>query len=56
MALGPVAGGWLHDGFGGYAWMFIASSGIGLGAVTIALTFRPPHPRSAPLASPSPAH
>jgi MFS family permease len=42
MALGPVAGGWLYDGFGGYGWMFVASSSIGLGAVAISLTFRPP--------------
>jgi MFS family permease len=42
MALGPVAGGWLYDAFGGYGWMFVASSGIGLGAVAIAFTFRPP--------------
>ena len=42
MALGPLAGGWLYDGFASYAWMFIASSAIGAGAVVIALTFRPP--------------
>jgi MFS family permease len=42
MALGPVTGGWLYDGFGSYGWMFIASSAIGLGAVAIAFTFRPP--------------
>jgi MFS family permease len=42
MALGPLAGGWLYDGFGSYGWMFIASSAIGAGAVAIALTFRPP--------------
>jgi MFS family permease len=42
MALGPWAGGWVYDGFGSYAWLFIGSFGIGLGAVAIALTFRPP--------------
>jgi MFS family permease len=42
MALGPVAGGWIYDAFGGYGWLFVASSGIGLGAVAIALSFRPP--------------
>jgi MFS family permease len=42
MALGPLVGGWLYDGSGSYAWMFIASSAIGAGAVAIALTFRPP--------------
>jgi MFS family permease len=42
MALGPVAGGWLYDSLGSYAWLFVASFGIGAGAVAIALTFRPP--------------
>jgi MFS family permease len=44
MALGPVAGGWLYDGFGSYAWLFVGSFGIGLGAMAIALAFRPPRP------------
>jgi MFS family permease len=56
MALGPVAGGWLYDGFGSYAWMFLGSSGIGLGAVAIAFTFRPPRRHVTALATPSPAH
>src|SRR5881296_1731849 len=42
MALGPWAGGWLYDAFGSYFWLFIGSFGIGLGAVAIAFTFRPP--------------
>ena len=42
MSLGPWLGGWLFDAVGSYAWMFVASSAIGLGAVAIALTFRPP--------------
>jgi MFS family permease len=42
MALGPWIGGWLFDTLGSYAWMFVGSSGIGLGAVAIAFTFRPP--------------
>jgi MFS family permease len=42
MALGPWLGGWVYDALGSYAWMFIGSSAIGLGAVAIALTFRPP--------------
>ena len=41
MALGPVIGGRLYDAFGSYAFMFIGSSAIGIGAVAIALTFRP---------------
>lgn len=42
MALGPWAGGLVFDAVGSYAWMYIGSSAIGLGAVAIALTFRPP--------------
>jgi len=42
MALGPWAGGWLYDTSGSYFWLYIGSFGIGLGAVAIALTFRPP--------------
>jgi MFS family permease len=42
MALGPWAGGWLYDAFGSYAWLFVGSFGIGLGAVAIAFAFRPP--------------
>jgi MFS family permease len=49
MALGPWIGGWLYDTLGGYAWMFVGSSAIGLGAVAIAVTFRPPRARPAPL-------
>jgi MFS family permease len=39
MALGPVLGGWLFDRYGSYAWMYIGSMAVGLGAVAIALTF-----------------
>jgi hypothetical protein len=39
--LGPVAGGWLFDTFAGYAWLYIGSFGVGLGAVAIACTVRP---------------
>src|SRR5262245_22730625 len=53
MALGPWAGGWLYDSLGSYFWLFIGSFGIGLGAVAIALTFRPP--RELPAALPSPS-
>jgi MFS family permease len=55
MALGPWAGGWLYDTFGGYFWLFLGSFGIGLGAVAIAFTFRPPHGVAAALGSPSAA-
>ncbi len=42
MAVGPVAGGWLHGWGGDYAWLYGASSAIGLGALAIATTFRAP--------------
>jgi MFS family permease len=53
MALGPVAGGWLYDSFGSYFWLFASSAGIGLGAVAIAVTFRPPRPVTLGLPSPT---
>jgi MFS family permease len=56
MALGPWAGGWLYDAFGSYFWLFIGSFGIGLGAVAIALTVRPPRQLPTALPSPSVAH
>jgi MFS family permease len=43
MAIGPLAGGWVFDTFDVYDWMFIASAGIGLAAVAVALAF-PPFP------------
>ncbi|QQS12329.1 MAG: MFS transporter [Rhodospirillales bacterium] len=54
MALGPWAGGHLFDSFGGYGWLHVGSFAIGLGAVAIALSFRPirvappPPPAAAP--------
>jgi MFS family permease len=56
MALGPWAGGWLYDTFGGYFWLFLGSFGIGLAAVVIAVTFRAPARAPMALATPSPAH
>jgi MFS family permease len=41
MALGPAIGGWIYDTTGGYGWLYIGSFAMGLGAVAIALTFRP---------------
>lgn len=49
MALGPVAGGWLFDAWGSYFWLYVGSAGIGLGAVAIALLFRPPALPGVPL-------
>jgi MFS family permease len=53
MAMGPWAGGWLYDAYGSYFWLYIGSFGIGLGAVAIAFTFRPPREVSLGLRSPS---
>jgi len=51
MALGPSAGGWIYDTFGGYAWLYIGSFAIGLGAVAIAFAFPVPRLRAATLAA-----
>jgi MFS family permease len=55
MSLGPWIGGRLYDASGSYFWLFIGSFAIGLGAVAIALTFRPPQLVAAALPSPSAA-
>ena len=44
MSLGPLAGGWIFDASGGYAWLYAGSLVIGLCAAAIALAF-PPVPR-----------
>ena len=41
MALGPLVGGWLFDHFGGYGWLYVASSAIGVAGALIAMTVRP---------------
>ena len=40
MALGAPVGGWLFDHFGGYGWLYVASSAIGVAAALIAMTVR----------------
>jgi MFS family permease len=55
MAIGPPAGGWLYDTYGSYSWLYLSSFAIGLAAVAIASTFRPPGPVGVALPSPSPA-
>ena len=40
MAIGAPAGGWLFDHFGGYGWLYVASSAIGVAAALIAMTIR----------------
>src|SRR2546425_1020004 len=42
MGFGSFAGGWIHDALGTYAWLFLASTAIGAGAMARAFTFRPP--------------
>lgn len=42
MAIGPWAGGAIYDAFGGYFWLYVASCAVGLGAVGVASTVRPP--------------
>jgi MFS family permease len=49
MATGPLAGGLIYDTFASYAWLYIGSWIMGLGAFLILLTFRP-----MPLARPAP--
>ena len=51
MALGPPVGGWLFDRFGGYGWLFVASSAIGVAAAALALTVRAPRQRPLALAA-----
>ena len=54
MAIGPWAGGWLYDAFGGYSWLFAGSFAIGAAAVAIAATFRAPAPQRVAIRSPAP--
>ena len=46
MALGPVGGGWVFDTFHNYAWLYIASAAVAVGAALLAFTF--PKPRLVP--------
>ncbi len=52
MALGPVVGGWIYDTTGSYGWLYIASAGMGMGAMLIALLF-PPFPSQRPVPQPA---
>ena len=54
MATGPLAGGLIYDTFASYAWLYIGSWAIGLGAFLIAMTFRP-FPKTDLTAEPQPA-
>jgi len=54
MATGPLAGGLIYDTFASYAWLYIGSWAVGLGAFFIILTFRP-FPRGEVQGQPVPA-
>jgi MFS family permease len=54
MSAGPLAGGLIYDTFASYAWLYIGSWAVGLGAFLIATTFRP-FSRSAAQAAVAPA-
>lgn len=54
MATGPLAGGLIYDTFASYAWLYIGSWVMGLGAFLIAMTFRP-FPKTEPEPAPVPA-
>jgi len=41
MAIGPWLGGFVFDHFGNYGWLYVVSSGLGLGAAVIACLVRP---------------
>ncbi|HEY8964085.1 MAG TPA: MFS transporter [Alphaproteobacteria bacterium] len=41
MAIGPLAGGMIHDHFGDYKYLYLMSGAMGIGAFLIAMTFRP---------------
>ena len=53
MALGPPVGGWLFDQFGGYGWLYVASSAIGIAGALIAMTVRPHLPQPVAIAAAS---
>jgi MFS family permease len=44
MAIGPLAGGWVFDTFNTYAWLYIGSASVAVGAVLLALLFPKPRP------------
>jgi MFS family permease len=52
MGIGSFAGGILYDRLGSYAWLYTGSFIIGVLAIVIALTFRPPRPIAVLTAAP----
>ena len=51
-ATGPLTGGLIFDTLGSYAWLYIGSFGLGIGAFLIAMTFKP-FPKPQPQLSPA---
>jgi predicted MFS family arabinose efflux permease len=51
MGLGSFAGGAIYDRLGSYLWLYLGSGGIGVAAILLALTFRPPR-RAVPAIDP----
>jgi len=49
MALGPMAGGWLYDRYGSYAWLYIGSLAVGLAAAATGLLIRRPGAAARPM-------
>ena len=49
MSIGPVAGGWVFDTYHNYAWLYIASAAVAVGAVLLATTFPKPVPVRMPV-------
>jgi MFS family permease len=44
MAFGPLIGGYIYDTFNAYAWLYIGSAAVGLGAALLAFAFPPQRP------------
>jgi MFS family permease len=42
MSLGPTVGGWVFDTYHDYAWLYVSSAAVGVGAVLLALFFPRP--------------
>jgi MFS family permease len=47
MSLGPVAGGWVFDTYHDYAWLYVASAAVAVGAALLSLNFMRLQPRLA---------
>ncbi len=56
MATGPLAGGLIYDAFSSYAWLYIGSCAMGLGAVLMISMFKPfAKPQAEATPAPAPA-